>query len=97
MNEVVKRGAFAPSASGGDDAEPQVGRVARDIRTQRVGLVLAIDGAAVRLRALATGRVWDAELPSVRRVSAREELNMRLAAANVRTEQAASQQGRELR
>jgi len=49
-----------------------------------VGLVLAVEGERVRLRALATGRVWDAPLPAVRQVSAREELSMRLAAANAR-------------
>ena len=48
------------------------------------GLVLAVEGERVRLRALATGRVWDAPLPAVRQVSAREELSMRLAAANAR-------------
>lgn len=59
--------------------------MARDTRLQRVGLVMAIDGESVRLRALANGRVWETELPYVRRVSAREELSMRVAAANVRS------------
>jgi hypothetical protein len=63
----------------------EAGRVARDTRTQRVGVVLAVEGERVRLRALATGRVWEAPLPDVRGVSAREELSMRLAAANVRS------------
>jgi hypothetical protein len=65
---------------------PEVGRVARDTRRQRVGLVLAVEGGSVRLRALANGRVWEAELPHVRPVSAREELSMRVAAANVRSQ-----------
>lgn len=71
---------------GGETANgAEAGRVARDTRTQRVGVVLAVDGGRVRLRALATGRVWEAPLPDVRTVSAREELSMRLAAANVRS------------
>lgn len=65
-------------------AAPEVNRVARDVRLQRLGLVLAVDGERVRLRALATGRVWEADTAAVRRVSAREELSMRLAAANAR-------------
>ena len=65
---------------------PEVGRVARDTRLQRIGLVLAVEGGEVRLRALATGRVWQAHIGAVRRVSPREELTMRLAAANARAQ-----------
>jgi hypothetical protein len=64
---------------------PGVGRVARDTSLQRVGCVLAVDGESVRLRALVTGLVWEARLSVVRQVSAREELSMRLAAANTVT------------
>ncbi|WP_329136104.1 hypothetical protein OG552_23720 [Streptomyces sp. NBC_01476] len=64
---------------------PQVGRVARDTQLQRIGLVLSVEGELVRLRALTNGRVWEAPLPSVRGVSNREELSLRLAAVNART------------
>lgn len=65
---------------------PDVGRVARDTGCQRVGVVLGVEDGLVRMRALATGRVWEADVRMVRCVSAREELTMRLAAANARTQ-----------
>lgn len=61
-----------------------VGRVARDTIRQRTGLVVDVTSDRVRLRSLVNGGVWDAEVNSVRQVSAREELSMRLAAANAR-------------
>lgn len=63
---------------------PDVGRVARDTGCQRVGIVLGVEDGLVRMRSLATGRVWEADVRAVRCVSAREELTMRLAAANAR-------------
>jgi hypothetical protein len=65
---------------------PDVGRVARDTSAQRIGLVLSVEGRRVRLRSLATGRVWEADPSVIRTVTAREELSMRLAAANARTQ-----------
>jgi hypothetical protein len=64
------------------ETEVRVGRVARDTRLQSLGLVLAMNGDRVKLRSLATGRVWETQLVHVRPVSAREELSLRLAAAN---------------
>jgi hypothetical protein len=70
-----------------DGAAPAVDRVARDTHAQRLGLVLAIEGRRARLRSLATGRVWETDVSALRRVTAREELSMRLAAVNARAEQ----------
>ncbi|SEF84297.1 hypothetical protein SAMN05216223_102220 [Actinacidiphila yanglinensis] len=64
---------------------PEVGQVARDTQVQRLGLVLGVACGRVRLRALATGRVWEAPLPAVRRITPREELAARMAAANARS------------
>jgi hypothetical protein len=64
---------------------PEVGRVVRDVRDRRAGLVLAVEGRSVRLRSLANGRVWETHVRNVEPVSAREELSLRLAAANARS------------
>jgi len=67
-----------------DGAGVAVGRVARGDRTGCVGLVLAVEGRRVRLRSLATGRVWEADAAELRPVGAREALSLRIAAANAR-------------
>ena len=71
------------------NAQPQlpleVGRVARDTRTRRVGVVVAVENRIVRLKAIPSGRVWETHVTGARRVSAREELKVRVAAANART------------
>lgn len=61
-----------------------VGRVARDTERRRTGIVMEVASDFVRLRSLVNGAVWKAEVNSVRQVSAREELSIRLAAANAR-------------
>ncbi|WP_433892250.1 hypothetical protein [Streptomyces sp. CA-111067] len=70
------------------NAQPQlpleVGRVARDTRTRRLGVVLAVENRTVRLQAIPSGRVWETHVSRARRVSAREELKVRVAAANAR-------------
>lgn len=64
---------------------PRVGEPARDVRTDRIGVVMAVDGGRTYLRPLGGGREWEASAADIRSITPHEELSARLAVANARS------------
>ncbi|MCQ4084628.1 hypothetical protein NGB36_29645 [Streptomyces sp. RB6PN25] len=63
----------------------RVGEVARDVRTDRIGVVMAVVGGRTYLRPLGGGREWETAADDVVPVPPHEELSARLAVANARS------------
>ncbi|MFD5320785.1 hypothetical protein [Streptomyces sp. NPDC127098] len=64
---------------------PEVGAMARDVRRDRIGRVMAYEGGQVWLRPLEGGLEWTARPCDVRQVSLSESLSARVAEANRRS------------
>ena len=69
----------------GEMHRPRVGEPARDVATERIGVVMAIDGDRTYLRPLGGGREWEASAADVQSITPLEELHARLAVANARS------------
>ncbi|MET8676562.1 hypothetical protein ABZW18_02890 [Streptomyces sp. NPDC004647] len=70
------------TGSAGDESVVGPGELARDVSEGRAGVVLMRTDSFVQLRPLGGGRQWDAKPESVRRMTPREELSVRLAWVN---------------
>ncbi len=61
---------------------PDIGALAKDTASGRIGVVMGAVGGRVQIRPIGGGREWDAVPDKVRPLSAREELSARLAIRN---------------
>jgi hypothetical protein len=61
---------------------PDIGELAKDSASGRIGVVMGEIGGRVQLRPVRGGREWDAMPGNVVTLSAREELSARLAVRN---------------
>ncbi|WP_405741908.1 hypothetical protein OG422_09340 [Streptomyces sp. NBC_01525] len=64
---------------------PPVGAFALDIRTARVGKVVAVDGEILRLRPVGGGRDWECARTTVRPATVTERLRATTAYVNARS------------
>ncbi|MFE8941245.1 hypothetical protein ACFYNX_27690 [Streptomyces sp. NPDC007872] len=64
---------------------PEIGEVAKDLGTGKIGLVMGEQHGKVQLRPLSGGLEWDAEPREIVAPRAQEELSARLAVANKRS------------
>ncbi|MFD8135079.1 hypothetical protein [Streptomyces mirabilis] len=61
---------------------PGIGELAKDSARGRIGVVMGEIGGRVQIRPIRGGKEWDAMPDNVVALSAREELNARLAVKN---------------
>ncbi|MGW7434758.1 hypothetical protein [Streptomyces sp. NPDC054849] len=65
--------------------KPEIGAVAKDLGTGKIGLVMGEVGGKVQLRPLRGGLEWETDPDKVVVPPAQEELSARLAVANDRS------------
>ncbi|WP_329315023.1 hypothetical protein [Streptomyces sp. NBC_01262] len=65
-----------------DEEALELGTLALDTKTDRVGQVMARQGGRLYLRAVTGGREWEAEPADVRSADATDELRARVSAVN---------------
>lgn len=65
-----------------DKRVPEVGTLALDAKTDRVGHVMGHEGPYVQMRPPHGGREWDAQPEDVRPAGTQEQLRARVAEAN---------------
>ncbi|MGW0708100.1 hypothetical protein ACWD4G_19460 [Streptomyces sp. NPDC002643] len=70
------------SMASNQQTRPDIGELAKDTATNRIGVVMGEVGGRVRIRPIGGGAEWDAIPDDVKPPSAREELSARLAIKN---------------
>ena len=73
-----------PARHGGTAQLPEIGTMARDLRSDKIGRVMAHLSGHVWLRPPGGGREWTARPEDVVPISASESLRQRVAEANAR-------------
>ncbi len=81
-SDVLVVGTKLVCMASNQQTRPGIGELAKDSASRRIGVVMGEIGGRVQMRPIPGGREWDAMPDNVVALSAREELNARLATRN---------------